>query len=137
MRLNPYLNFNGNCKEAFQFYEKVFNSKIEHLMTHANSPMAQSTPPDWQDKILHVAMKVGETIIYGSDAPPNYYRAPGGLHISVSIEATEEAERLFKQLSEGAAITLPLQETFWANRFGMLTDRFGIPWMINCEKLMN
>lgn len=137
MRVNPYLNFNGNCKEAFEFYAKVFQSTIAHLMTHANSPMAEHTPPDWQDKILHVAMKIGETIIFGSDAPPAHYRSPGGLHISVSIESIEESERIFAELSEGALITMPLQEMFWAYRFGMLTDRFGIPWMINCEKPMN
>jgi PhnB protein len=138
MRVNPYLNFRGDCKEAFEFYEKVFQSKIGHLITNRNSPMAEQTPPDLQDTILHVAMKIGETIVYGSDAPPAYYKSPGGgLHISVSIETIEEAERIFAELSDGAQIAMPLQEMFWAFRFGMLTDRFGIPWMINCEKPMN
>jgi PhnB protein len=82
-------------------------------------------------------MKVVETIVHGSDAPPAYYKAPGGLHISLSIENIEESERIFRELSDGAEITMTLQEMFWAYRFGMLTDRFGIPWMINCEKTMN
>ena len=137
MRVNPYLNFNGNCKEAFEFYEKVFKTKMAHVMTHRNSPMAEHTPPDWQDKILHVAMKVGETIVYGSDAPPQYYQKPAGLHVSVTIESIEESERIYAALSEAAQVAMPLQETFWAQRFGMLTDRFGTPWMINCEKPMN
>jgi PhnB protein len=137
MRVNPYLNFNGNCKEAFEFYEKVFKTKIVHLMTHANSPMAEHTPPNWQDKVMHVAMKIGETFIFGSDAPPSMYQPPAGLYVSVSIETIEESERVFAELSEGAQIAMPLQEMFWAHRFGMLTDRFGIPWMINCEKPMN
>jgi PhnB protein len=99
--------------------------------------MAEQTPPGWQEKILHVAMKIGETIVYGSDAPPAYYKAPAGLHVSVSIESIEESERIFAALSDGAQIAMPLQEMFWAHRFGMLTDRFGTPWMINCEKPMN
>ena len=137
MRVNPYLNFKGDCKEAFEFYAKVFKSKIGHMMTYAGSPMAAHAPPDWGDKIGHVAMKIGETIIYGSDAMPQYYQKPAGLSVSVSIESIEESERIFTELSEGAQITMPLQEQFWAYRFGMLTDRFGTPWMINCEKPMN
>ena len=137
MRVNPYLNFNGNCKEAFELYEKVFKSKPAHMMTYGGSPMAAQAPPDWADKIMHIAMKIGETIVYGSYAMPQYYQKPAGLFVSVSIEAIEESERIFAELSEGGQISMPLQEMFWAHRFGMVTDRFGTPWMINCEKAMN
>jgi len=134
MELNPYLNFNGQCEAAFKFYEKSLGGKIEMMMTHGQSPMADQVPANWRDKVMHVRMTVGDKVLMGSDAPPEHYQKPQGFAVSLSVAKPEEAERAFKALSEGGTIQMPLQQTFWAARFGMLVDKFGIPWMINCEQ---
>jgi PhnB protein len=134
MQLNAYLSFNGNCEEAFKFYEKALGAKIEGMMTHAGSPMASQTPANWQNKIMHARLTVDGQVLMGSDVPPDKYQLPKGVSITLSTKKVEEAERIFQALSDNAKVEMPLQETFWAVRFGMLRDRFGIPWMINCEK---
>ncbi|HEX9463149.1 MAG TPA: VOC family protein [Alphaproteobacteria bacterium] len=134
MQLNPYLAFNGDCEAAFKFYEQVFRGKTLMTMRYGESPMATQTPPDWRNKIMHTRMSIGDVALMGSDAPPDRYQKPQGVMVSVGIDAPPEAERVFQALSEGGVVTMPIQETFWAQRFGMLTDRFGIPWMVNCEK---
>jgi len=134
MQLNPYLNFNGKCEAAFKFYEKCFGGKIEMMMTFGESPMADQVPAEWRGKVMHVRMNVGDKALMGSDAPPDRYQGPQGFSVSIGVEKPEEAERIFKALSDGATIQMPLQQTFWAQRFGSLIDKFGIPWMINCEQ---
>jgi PhnB protein len=134
MQLNPYLFFKGNCKEAFTFYEKVLGGKISAMMTHGETPAAEHTKPEWQDKIIHARMTFGDQVLMASDAPPEHYRPMQGFSVSLSVEEPAEADRIFKAFSEGGEVTMPIQETFWAHRFGMLVDRFGTPWMINCEK---
>lgn len=133
MQLNPYLNFNGQCEEAFKTYEKCLNGKIEFIMTHEQSPMADKIPPEWKKKIMHATLRFGEQVIMGADAPPQYYQQPQGFSVSISLNDPAEAERIFKELSAGGSVRMPLEKTFWAERFGMFTDRFGTPWMINCE----
>lgn len=133
MQLNPYLNFNGQCEEAFKTYEKCLNGKIEFIMTHEQSPMADKIPPEWKKKIMHATLRFGEQVIMGADAPPQYYQQPQGFSVSISLNDPAEAERMFKELSAGGSVRMPLEKTFWAERFGMFTDRFGTPWMINCE----
>ena len=134
MQMNPYIMFNGQCEAAFKFYEKHLGAKIVFMLTHANSPAAEHTPRDRQDKILHGRIIIDGQVLMGSDAPPERYDKPKGFFISLGVTKTEEAERLYKALSEKAEIIMPLEETFWAHRFAMLVDQFGIPWMINCEK---
>ena len=135
MQLNPYLLFTGQCEEAFKFYEKLLGGKIEVMLPHAGTPAESQVPPEWRDKILHVRMTTLGGILMGSDAPPGRQQKPQGFSVSVSVNDPAEAERIYQGLAEGAtAVTMPIQETFWAKRFGMLTDRFGIPWMVNCEK---
>ena len=134
MQLNPYLLFNGQCEAAFKFYEKCLGGKIAFKITNGESPMAKETPPERLHQILHARFVVGENVLMGSDAPPERYDEPNGISVSLGIDTAEEAERIFAALSENAKVHMPLQETFWAVRFGMLTDQFGIPWMINCEK---
>jgi len=133
MQLNTYLTFNGDCETAFRFYEQALGGKIEAMMTHAGSPSEQHVPPEWRDKILHVRLSVGESVLMGSDAPPDHAQKPQGFSVNIGTRDPEEAERIFQALSAGATVTMPLQQTFWARRFGMLTDRFGVPWMLNCE----
>lgn len=134
MKLNSYLNFNGNCQAAFRFYERCLGGKIEMMMTHGESPMAEQTRPEWRDRIMHARLVIGDAVLMGSDAPPEMFQAPQGFSVSISVETPAEAERIFSTLSEKANVRMPLQQTFWAARFGVLTDQFGIPWMVNCEQ---
>jgi PhnB protein len=134
MRINPYLTFNGNCEAAFKFYERCLGGKIGFMMRNSESPMAAQTPPERRNQIMHARLMVGDQVLMGSDAPPDHYQPAKGFTVSLSVDEPAEADRIFGALSEQGTVTMPIQETFWARRFGMLTDRFGIPWMINCEK---
>ena len=134
MELNTYLHFNGNCAEAFKFYEKSLGGKILMMMTHADAPPELKVPDEWRSKIMHARMSFGDQVLLGSDAPPDRYSKPAGFSVSISVKGAEEAERLYKALSEGGQIHMALAETFWAIRFGMFVDKFGVPWMINAEK---
>lgn len=132
MQLNPYLAFNGQCKEAFKFYQQCLGGTVETMMTWGDSPMADQVPAEWRDKIMHTTLIVGETALLGADAPPDHYETPRGFSVAVQIDDPAEAERIFSALSENGTVTMPLQQTFRAARFGMATDRFGIAWMVNC-----
>jgi PhnB protein len=135
MQLNPYLLFNGQCEEAFQFYEKCLGGKIEAIHKFGGSPMAQGMPAEWQGKVMHAALNLGGgMILMGSDPPPDQYQAPQGFSVSLSVKDPEETERIFNELALDGKVTMPIQKTFWSLRFGMLVDRFGIPWMLNCEQ---
>lgn len=133
MQINPYLNFAGNCAEAFAFYAKLFGGTIEMSMTHGGTPMASEVPADWHDKIMHIQMKTADGFtLMGSDAPPAYYSKPQGFFVSLQMSDPAEAERIYAALIDGGVASMKLQKTFWAERFAMLTDRFGTPWIINC-----
>lgn len=134
MRLNPYLSFAGNCAEAFAFYAQCFGAKVAFTMRYGESPMADQAPPDFRDKIMHTRMEVGGFTLMGSDAPPGRYTRPAGTMVCIAVDDPAEADRVFAALTDGGQVSMPIQETFWARRFGMTTDRFGIPWMVNCEK---
>ena len=133
MELSTYLFFNGNCKEAFQFYEKALGAKIEFMMTYGEAPDKEAAASHSADKIMHVRLKVGEHALMGSDSPPQHYRTPQGFSVSCSVASKADGERVFKALSEGGNVIMPLAKTFWAECFGMCVDRFGISWMVNCE----
>lgn len=134
MQLNPYLMFDGRCEAAFKFYEKALGGKIEFMMTYGSSPIAEQTSPEWRNKIMHARMSIGDKILMASDAPPDRHQAMKGFSVSLSIDDPGDAERIFRVMSENGTIQMPIQETFWARRFGMLVDQFGTPWMVNCEK---
>ena len=134
LHLNPYLAFDGRCEEAFRFYAQSLGGKIAMMMTYGESPMAEQTPAELRGKIMHARLTVGDKVLMGSDAPPHMFAEPKGFHVSVVVDDPAEAERMFNALAEGGTIQMSLGETFWAQRFGMLVDRFGIPWMVNCEK---
>ena len=134
MQLNPYLTFDGQCEAAFKFYEKVLGGKIEAMMTYGSSPMAEQTPADWRNKIMHARLTVGEKMLMASDAPPDRREAMKGFSVTISLDDPGQAERIFHALSEKGTVQMPIQQTFWAARFGMLVDQFGTPWMINCEQ---
>ena len=134
MDLNPCINlsFDGQCEAAFKFYERCMNGKITFMLTYADSPMARDAPAEWSGKIAHATLVIGSTRLQGSDPPPGGYEMPKGFCIMLN-PAEHDAERLFADLVEGGTVQMPLQQTFWAARFGMVRDRFGIPWAINCE----
>jgi PhnB protein len=134
MQLNPYLSFNGQCEAAFKFYEQCLGGKIEMMMTHGDSPMAQQAPPGWRDKIIHARMTIGDNVLMGGDLPAEHYEASKGYSVSLIVDKPADAERIFNALAANGTVRMPLQETFWAIRFGMLVDRFGTPWMVNCER---
>jgi PhnB protein len=134
MQLNPYLNFDGRCEAAFKFYEKVLGGKIVAMMTFGETPMKDQMPAEWHGKIAHARLTVGDEVLMGGDPPPQHYQPPKGITVTLGTVDPAEAERVFEALSDGGMVTMPIAETFWARRFGMLTDRFGIPWMINCER---
>lgn len=133
MHLNPYLLFNGDCAEAFKFYEETLGGKIASMFPYKGSPAAEHTPPEWVDKIMHATVMIADQPLMGSDAPPGRYEQPKGISVSISLKDPEKGERIFNALAEGGTTTMPFQKTFWAAGFGMCTDRFGIPWMVNCE----
>jgi PhnB protein len=134
MKLVPQLSFNGTCQSAFRFYEKVFGGKISFLMTYGETPMANHFGPEWNDKVIHATLDINGMLLQGADAPPQHFSQPQGFSICFDVEDPSEADRTFQALSEGGKVTMPIQETFWARRFGMAVDQFGIPWMVNCGK---
>jgi PhnB protein len=134
MQVNPYLFFNGQCEEAFKFYEKLLGGNIIAMMPHEGTPAADTVPPEWRSKIIHARMMIGDQMLMGSDAPPAHQHKPQGFSVNINLSDPAEAERIFRALEKDATVTMAFGETFWAARFGMLVDRFGIPWMVNCEK---
>ena len=134
MQLSPYLIFNGQCEAAFKFYEECLGGKIEAMFTYAGTPVEEHVPPEWRHKILHARLIVGDRVLMGCDAPPERYKEPEGFSVSLEIKDPADAERIFNALAENGSVEMPLQKTFWSACFGMAVDRFGIPWMINCEQ---
>ncbi|MGB9466620.1 MAG: VOC family protein [Candidatus Acidiferrum sp.] len=134
MQLNPYLLFNGQCEEAFKFYEKCLGGKIEAMFTFGGSPMAQQVPAEWGSKVMHACLKIDGMSLLGSDPPPGRYQQPQGFSVSLSVKEPAETERIFNALAENGTVQMPIQKTFWSVRFGMLVDQFGIPWILNCEQ---
>jgi PhnB protein len=132
MKLIPYLSYAGNCADAFRFYAQATNGKIDMIMTYGEAPPGTPVPPDMKDKVMHASMTIGGSPLMGSDGPLT--SAPTGFAVSINLDNPEQADRLYAALSEGGTIQLPITETFWAKRFAMFTDKFNIPWMINCEK---
>ena len=134
MRICINLSFNGQCGDAFAFYEKALGGKIGSVMTYAGSPMEKDVPAEWRDKVMIADMRIGDMTIMGSDSPPGYYRGtPQGYDVVLIVDDPAEARRLWDALSEGGTPQMPLAETFWSPAFGMCADRYGTQWMINCE----
>jgi PhnB protein len=132
---NPYLNFNGQCEAAFKFYEKALGGKIVAMIPFGDTPAKEHIPAGHEKKIMHARLMVGSQILMGSDAHPAHpYEGVKGCAVAMQVDTPKDAERMFNALSEKGTITMPMQETFWALRFGMCIDPFGVPWMVNCEK---
>ena len=135
MQWNPYLEFNGQCEAAFKFYEGCLGGKIVALIPYSDTPHAEYVAADQRSRIMHARLVRDSQVLMGSDTPPGQpYEGVKGCSVAIQVDTPVEAERVFKALAENGTIVMPLQQTFWAARFGMLTDQFGVPWMINCEK---
>jgi PhnB protein len=131
MQFTAYLIFDGRCEEAFKFYQQALGGKIEAMVSAVGTPIEQQVPPERRNKILNARLAVAGGLLMGMDAPPDRYQPPKGFYVSFEAGSVAEAERTFGALAEGGRVEMQLQQTFWATRFAMLVDRFGIPWMIN------
>ena len=127
MDANVYLFFDGRCAEALAFYGKLLDGEVEQIMTYDESPMADQFPPETRDKVMHARLRLGETVVMASDAPPGRYTAPQGFSVSLAFENLDKARRTFDALAEGGTVNMPFEKTFWAAGFGMLVDQSGIP----------
>jgi PhnB protein len=132
MRLNTYVNFAGRCAEAFRYYEEHLGATIGVMMTHDQAPDSSRLPPEWKHAVLHARLLIGETELMGADIPDAQPMRSAYLTLSVASDA--EAERIYAALSNGGKIFMPMQETFFASRFGQLQDQFGINWMVMRER---
>ena len=134
MTLNPYISFGGECETAFRFYEQCLGGTIVTMLTWGGSPMATEVSPEWREKIAHATLTVGAAVLAGADVTPDKYQRPAGFQVLLGIDDVGEAERIFQALSENGTVHMAMAKTFWAERFGVVTDRFGVPWSINCER---
>ncbi len=138
MKCNPYLSFDGNCAEAMSFYQRCLGGGggSLNIKLHGDSPMSEATPPEMLGKVLHAHLEIGDVVLMASDIPSEHYTVPSPMvQISLLLPTDEEAETIFAALAEGATIFMPIQQTFWATRFGMLKDKFGVPWMVSSETM--
>jgi PhnB protein len=136
MKLNTYLNYGGNCAEAFRFYEEHLGGKITMMMTHGQMPGPNSVDTAWKDKVLHARIELGGTALYAADIPSPPFEPIRSAYLSLSVDSIDEAERIYTMLSEGGEIFMKMEETFFAHRFAMFRDRFGTSWMLINEKPM-
>ena len=129
--LSPYLFYDDNCEAAFKFYEKTLGGKIEMMLRNEEGPPEMASPPERKHKIMHARMTIDGQVLMASDAPPDHFHKPQGFSVSLTVEDPVEAERKFKALAEGGSINMPFGKTFFSKGFGMCSDQFGIPWMVN------
>lgn len=134
MRMYTYVNFPGSCAEAFRFYEQHLGAKIGTMMTHGQAPDPTPVKPEWKDAVLHARLSIGETELMGADIPSA--EPMRSAYLSLLVDTDAEAERVFSALADGGQVFMPLQETFFASRFGQVRDRFGVNWMILHERPM-
>ena len=128
----PYLTFDGACREAMEFYAETLRAEIESMFTFAGTPAEEYVKPEVRSQIMHASLSLkGRTILMASDAGGMPVEKAGGMSVSIVMDDTAEAERIFAALSAGGTVKMPIDKTFWAERFGMCVDRYGTPWMIN------
>ena len=136
MQVNPYLYFNGNCEEAFKFYEKHLGAKIVSVFRWNQMPnAAKNTPPGYENALLHAQLELGDTVVMASDVPPNMFQPMRSVYLSLAVDSDEEAERVYALLVDGGEVYMKMGETFFAHRFGQLRDKFGTNWMVIRSKM--
>jgi PhnB protein len=127
MRLDMYLNYPGNCEDAFRFYEKELRGKITTMMRHGDVPESK-VPADWKAAILHARLEIGNAVLMGADIPSA--QPMRSAYVTLTVDSAEETERIYRVLSEGGEIFMKMEQTFFAKRFAMLRDKFGTSWML-------
>jgi PhnB protein len=130
MQLHTYLNYGGNCEQAFRFYEQHLGGRVTMLTRHGDAPGPGNTPPEWKDKVLHARMSLGGTELLGADVPADRFQPMRSAYLTLTLDSSEEAERIYALLSEDGQIFMKMEEMFFAHRFAMLRDRFGTSWML-------
>ena len=130
MAASAHLSYSGQCREAFTLYAQLFGGELK-MIAYGDTPMANTVPPEWSDKIVHATLSFDGCELAGSDVDAAHYRRPQGFSVLVDVDSIDKARRIFAALAEGGTVAMPLHETFWSPAFGVLTDRFGIPWEIN------
>ena len=134
MLLYTYLNYGGNCREAFEFYAKHLGGHITSLTTHGEVPGGTPMPPERKDAVVHARITIGGTQVFGADVPPDRFQPMRSAYLSLLLDSSDEADRIYALLTEGGQIFMPMEETFFAHRFAMLRDRFGTSWMLLHER---
>ena len=131
-RIAPHISFDGECREAFVAYQRILGGKLTTLMTYGESPLAASVDAKWHERIVHATLDLDGAELNGADVMPQDYRRPQGFSVILSISGVERGRGIFAALAEGGTVRMPFQATFWSPGFGVLVDRFGTPWEINC-----
>jgi PhnB protein len=131
MRITPHLNFNGQCRAAFERYQAVLGGTIQIMLSYGESPLAGNYDARWHDLILHASLAFGDMELIGTDQFPDTYVPPQGIFITVNVEGADKGREVFDGLAAGGRITLPFESTFWSPGFGVLIDAFGISWEVN------
>ena len=134
MKLYTYLNYGGSCRQAFEFYATHLGGKVTSIMTHGEGPAADEIPAEWRAAVMHARMELGETTLLGADIPPDRFQPMRSAYLTLTVDSDEEAERIYRLLTEGGQVFMPMEETFFASRFAMLRDRFGTSWMLLHER---
>jgi PhnB protein len=130
VKLYTYLNYGGNCAEAFRFYEQHLGGRITDMTTHGEQPNPGNVPANWKDAVLHARIELGDTVVMGADIPPDRFQPMRSAYLTLIVDSAEQAERLYALLSDGGQIFMKMEQTFFANRFAMLRDKFGTSWML-------
>jgi PhnB protein len=133
MKASTTLHFSGQCEAAFKHYERQLGAKIEFMLKWGESPAGGEVPPEWRDKVLHARMTLGGADIVAGDVLARDYRQPQGFSVMLAVDDRQNAEQIFAALADGGSIKMPLQKTFWAPLYGVVVDRYAIPWEVNCE----
>jgi len=134
MKLDVYLNYGGNCEQAFRFYEQQLGGKITMMMRHGEQPNAANVPANWRNAVLHARIEFGKTVLMGADIPPDRFQPMRSAYLTLTADSAEQAERLYALLTDGGQIFMKMEETFFASRFAMLRDKFGTSWMLLHER---
>lgn len=137
MQIFTYLNYGGNCRQAFEFYEKHLGGRITMLSTHGDAPDPGGVPENWKNAVLHARIEIGGTTLFGADVPPDRFQPMRSAYLSLMLDSIADAERIYALLTEDGQVFMPMAETFFAHRFAMLRDRFGTSWMLLHEKPMS
>jgi len=131
MQMNAYLSFRGDCEAAFTFYAECLGGTVGQIFRYGGTSFMEQAPPGWENKVMHGSLTVGDQVFLGADLAPDKYEPPKGFSLSLHLDSPSDAERIFPLLAHGGTIVMPLEKTFWAARFGVLIDRFGLQWVIN------